>query len=1056
MSRWRAGDYGCSVIVRILGPLEVDGAAVGGGRLRALLARLALDAGKPVTAGALVDAVWDNDLPADQTHSLQSLVSRLRRALGEAEAVAQVPGGYVLTAEVDAHRFERLAAEGAAEPSPERSAQMLREALELWRGPALADLTDYRFAVNAAGRLEDLRLSALADRIDADLQLGRGDRLVHELEGLSGAHPLNERLAAQLITALFAAGRQADALAAYERVRVRLDEELGVPPSPELQAAHLAVLRGETTKAEPPRSTSRSNLPAPVTSFVGREREIEHIGELLERSRLVTLVGPGGAGKTRLARETVSGWVDRVADGVWMVELAPVTADVEIVPAVLGVFGVREATVSDRPLPARDTLERLLDILGDREAILVLDNCEHLIAPVAELTETLLAACPRLRVVATSREALAIAGESLAPVPPLGLPADGATAAEALQHPAIRLFADRAAAALPGFAVDEETVGPTIEICRRLDGLPLALELAAARLRSLLLADLAARLDDRFRLLTGGSRTALARHRTLRAVVDWSWELLPEEERRLARRLAVFPAGATVESASAVLGADAFDGLVALVDRSLLQLVPGTAPVRYRMLETIREYGLERLEEADELDSARAAHARYFAELAETAEPRLRRPGQKEWFARLQDERENILAGLRYLGDSGDARGAIHLAVTLLWFWLLSGSQTETTAWLDFALGVDGESDPEERLIAATIREFESLTHAESAEEMRANMSAVLRRVETIDDRRFPLVAVARPVMALFAGEQDRVAAFQAAGEAHPDPWVRAALHLLDAGRAENDGDVPQMRVALQKARTAFAEVGDNWGLAMSLFLDTGRLLLAGELEAARTGIEEAQEALSGLNPDTGGGMFDVRMADVLLRLGDIDEARARARRARDRRDAGSDDTAFAQATLARIAWVSGDSEGARAELADARERLERRGRVLPEQSHGWALIQSLSAILAAEAGDLEAAEGYLATGLPLAMATTDMPVVSSVAAAAAHVAAARGKPDEAAELLGAAAAIRGADDFTSPEIAAIRDEARSAAYDRGRGLSREEALARLEASASRAAPVGP
>ncbi len=847
------------MIVGVLGPLQVEQngheVAVGGGRLRALLARLALDAGRAVTAGALVDAVWDTDLPADQTHSLQSLVSRLRRALGDAELVAQVPGGYGLQAEVDAHRFERLAAEGAAEPDPERAARRLREALELWRGPALADLTDYRFAAGAASRLEDLRLSALADRIDADLQLGRGDRLAHELEALSAEHPLNERLAAQLISALYAAGRQADALAAYERVRARLSEELGVPPSAELQAAHLAVLRGEP-KPQAPKTTSRTNLPAPVTSFVGREREIAHIGELLERSRLVTLVGPGGAGKTRLAREAVAGWVDRVADGVWMAELAPVTADVEIVPAVLGVFGVRDAAISDRPMPPRDTLDRLLDILGDREAILVLDNCEHLIAAVAELAETLLASCPRLRVVATSREALAIAGESLAPVPPLGLPAPGASVAEALEHPAVRLFADRASAAVPGFEVDETA----IEICRRLDGLPLALELAAARLRSMPIADLAARLDDRFRLLTGGSRTALARHRTLRAVVDWSWELLPEDERRLARRLAVFPAGATVESASAVLGADAFDGLVALVDRSLLQMLPDTSPVRYRMLETIREYGLERLEEAGELESARAAHARYFAKLVATAEPRLRRPGQKEWFGRLQDERENILAGLRYLGDSGDARGAVHLAVTLLWFWLLSGSQTEATAWLEFALAVEGESDPDDHLIADTIREFEHLTDAEDAGEMRARMSAVLDRIERIDDRERPLVAVAKPVMALFAGEKERGRAFEAAAAAHPDPWVHAALHLLNAGRAENEGDVETMRAALGQARTAFADVGDSWGLAMSLFLDTGRLLLTGDLEAARTGIERGAGGAG--RPQSGHRRRDVRRPD--------------------------------------------------------------------------------------------------------------------------------------------------------------------------------------------------
>jgi DNA-binding SARP family transcriptional activator len=389
------------VIVRILGPLAVDGLEVGGGRLRALLARLALDAGRPVTTGALVDAVWDTDLPADQAHSLQSLVSRLRRALGDGGLVAQAPGGYTLFAEIDADRFEQLAAEGRAAADPERAARLLREALALWRGPALADLAEYRFAAAAAARLEDLRLAALADRIEADLALGKGDRLVGELEALTAAQPLHERLAAQHLRALYAAGRQADALAAYERVRVRLSEELGVAPSPELQAAHLAVVRGEAAPASAP-SPRRSNLPAPVTSFVGREREIAHIDALLERSRLVTLIGPGGAGKTRLAREAVAGWVDRVADGVWLVELAPVTAEGEIVPAILGALGVREAAISERPLAARDTLERLVDILAEREAIVVLDNCEHLIAAVAELAETLLAAAPRLRILATA------------------------------------------------------------------------------------------------------------------------------------------------------------------------------------------------------------------------------------------------------------------------------------------------------------------------------------------------------------------------------------------------------------------------------------------------------------------------------------------------------------------------------------------------------------------------------------------------------------------------------------------------------------------------------
>src|SRR4051794_39325419 len=510
------------MLVGVLGPLEVeqDGSriAVGGGRLRALLACLALDAGRPVSTGRLVDALWEEDLPADQVHALQSLVSRLRRALGDGSLVAPAPGGYRLDVEVDAQRFEALAGAGSAARAAgdhARAAEVLEAALGLWRGPALADLTDYRFAAQAAARLDDLRLTALADRIDADLALGRGDRLVSELEALSTQHPLNERLAAQLIAALYAAGRQADALAAYERVRRRLADELGVPPSPELQQAHMAILQDKP---------ARTNLRAPVTSFVGREREIAQIGELLQHARLVTLLGPGGAGKTRLAREAVAPWVERVADGVWMVELAPVSDEGEIVPAVLGALGLREAALPERSgIVVREGLDRLLDVLAEREAIVVLDNCEHLIAGAAALADRLLGACPRLRIVATSREALAIDGERLVAVPPLDA------------SPAIQLFRDRATAARPDFVVDEAAH----EICRRLDGLPLALELAAARLRTLPARELAARLDDRFRLLTGGSRTALPRHRTLRAVVDWSWDLLDEPERRLARRLAV-------------------------------------------------------------------------------------------------------------------------------------------------------------------------------------------------------------------------------------------------------------------------------------------------------------------------------------------------------------------------------------------------------------------------------------------------------------------------------------------------------------------------------------
>ena len=966
-------------------------------------------------------------------HALQSLVSRLRRALGNGSLVAPAPGGYRLDVEVDAQRFERLVADGSAARARgdhERAGSILREALALWRGPALADLVDYRFAAAAAARLDDLRLAALADRVAADLALGHGDRLVPELEALCAEHPLHERLAAQLIAALSASGRQADALATYERVRMLLADELGVPPGPELQAAHMAVLQGE----QAPRR--RSNLSAPVTSFVGREREIAQIGELLERGRLVTLLGPGGAGKTRLAREAVAGWVDRVADGVWMVELAPVTSEADIVPAVLGALGLREAALREA-LVARDGLGRLLDVLADREAIVVLDNCEHLIAGVAELADRLLAGCPKLRLVATSREALAISGESMVAVPPLA------------QTPAQELFADRAAAALPGFVMDEHGE----EICRRLDGLPLALELAAARLRSLPARELAERLDDRFRLLTGGSRTALPRHRTLRAVVDWSWDLLDEPERRLARRLAVFSAGATAESACAVDGTDALDGLAALVERSLLQVVPDTSPTRYRMLETIREYGLEKLAEAGELEQTRTRHARHFAQLAARAEPELRRADQQRWYALLQDERENIVAGLRHLGETGDARGALSLAVTLLWYWLLSGSQDEATTWLEFALAVPGETDPDERAIAEGVQAIVALREVGDFDELRSGVAALLERVAGIDDRERPLVAMGKVVLWLFAGEEARADEAQAVALEHPDPWVRTAIRMLAAGRAENAGDLQTVAVELAAARRGFEALGDAWGLAMALFLESGRLMLEGELEGAEEALTTARDAMERFSPENAAGMLDLRIADIRLRLGDLDGARELARQARGRRDLGGDDTAWVQAMQARIAWLSGDVEGAQAELDDARERLARHGSGLPQQGHGRALVEALAATLAAESGDLEAADRALAEAHALALGTEDMPMVAAVAVAAAAVAVRRGDKAGAAELLGAAVALRGAEDLTNPEI--VRVAAQLGATPRPQ-FGREAALARLDAEVSRTASIGP
>ncbi|HEX4690439.1 MAG TPA: BTAD domain-containing putative transcriptional regulator [Solirubrobacteraceae bacterium] len=1056
--------------VGILGTLAIerdgDAVEVAGGRLRALLARLALDAGRPVTSGALAEAVWEEVPPGDEQHALQSLVSRLRRSLGDGGAIAPAPAGYRLAVApdaVDAHRFEALSAAGASAlraGDPMRAAAILREALELWRGPALADLADRRFAVAAAAGLESLRAGALADLAEAELALGRGAGLVSELEAAVAAHPLHERLAARLIAARYAAGRQADALAAYESIRARLADELGAVPSPELQAAHVAVLQGEPSGPPAPAASRRSNLRAPVTSFVGRESELEHISALLEHSRLVTLVGPGGAGKTRLAGEAVAERQERVADGVWMVELAPVNAEVEVVAAVLGALGIRDPSLLERRASRpREGLERLLDVLAERDAILVLDNCEHLIGAAAQLAEDLLGHCPRLRIVATSREPLAIAGESLAPVPPLALPEPGAGVAEALAHPAVELFADRAAAARPGFAVDEETVALCVEVCRRLDGLPLAIELAAARLRTMPLETLAERLDDRFRLLTGGSRTALPRHRTLRAVVDWSWELLDERERRFARRLAVLRAGPTAESAIAVAAepgageADALDALAALADRSLLQVVPGAVPPRYRMLETIREYGMEKLEAAGELAAVRDAHARWFAALAERADPELRGAGQVRWFRRLEAERDDVIAALRWLGDSGDASATHRLVVRLLWFWMLTGSPDEARAWTEFALGVPGDADPHDRLILEGVSALAAAT-AGGAEpdDVTGALAGFGERLEEIGDGGSPLLAMARPVLAFFAGDGDAATARLAETIEHEDPWLRATGLLMRAHQAENEGDQLHMRADLDRAADAFRAVGDSWGVAMTLASLAGTLLVAGELDEAETVLAEAIDMIEHISGNAGAGLLAIRRIDIRVHREDLAGAREEALAALDSAALGADGATIVLAILARIAHLDGDVEELRGYIAQADERLERIGPRRRDQVHSRAFVDATKAMLAGEEGDEEAAAAALDTAHEAAVATGDMPIVAAIGVTTATAAARVGRPRDAAEMLGAADRLRGGEDPAAPDVArlvvALREalgaEAFAAARAAGRALDRAAAIERL------------
>jgi predicted ATPase/DNA-binding SARP family transcriptional activator len=1060
------------VHVGILGPLEVrDGVGgpveIAGARLRALVVRLALDAGRPVAARVLIEAVWGDQPPADEANALQTLVSRLRRTLGDPALIAQSPAGYRLaigTDAVDAVRFASLAADGARalrDGDPVTASALLRDGLALWRGPALAD-AGAALQV-AADRLEDQRIAAVVDRAAADVELGQAETAIPDLDVLAVQHPLDERIARQQVLALAAVGRQADALRAYERIRERLADELGVDPSVELQAAHLAVLRGEVEQPDPPAPPRRTNLRAQLTSFVGRDEEVTRVGKTLEENRLVTIVGPGGAGKTRLATE--AGAKLTAADGVWLAELAPVTDAGDIAQAVLGSLGVRETHLLNQrtKLTQRDALGRLQDSLADKCAVLILDNCEHLIDASARLVDFLLGVCPQLRVLATSREPLAITGEALVVIPPLGQPAIGTSAAEALEYPAVRLFADRAAAVRPDFTVNDDTVAAVVEIVRRLDGLPLAIELAAARMRGLPLADIESRLSDRFRLLTGGSRTAMPRHRTLRAVVEWSWDLLTPAERLIAERLAVFPAGATVRSASAVCSddevpmADVADLLASLVDKSLLQLT--ASGERFRMLETLREYGVERLAERGELAGIRRRHADFFAGIVMEADRHLRTAGQLPWMRELSDERENLLAALRILVDDGDAQGALEFASRLGWYWMFTGAHADAATWLRFAMTAGDDVDPDLELLAHSMLAITSAsgTNEPNADEVEAGLQRLRDlgdRFDNADVNRYPMLALMRPVVTMFAGSPDELEAAVADALASDDEWVAASAQMFRANIAENEGDIETMRSSITDALARFTTMGERWGLA-SCLQTVGQLHTNdGHLDDALDNYLEAMRLVGELGAHDDQAWLCLRLADVHVRRGELTQAMEMIQRAADMSEASGSarEAVFGRVVMADLLRRTGDVEGARELVRDAENRLAAMPASHPMQNHGLAVTLAVAAKHHLLDGELNQADQTLARSYETALETRDMPIVATVGSVTAMRAARAGAPADAAERLGAAARLRGTSDETHPDIAELTaqlrdelgDDSFEQAFEAGRSLQRDAAIDRL------------
>ena len=1004
----------------MLGPLELrtgagEAVPVAGARLRTLLVLLALDANRAVSAERLIDGVWGDDPPAAAGNALQALVSRLRRA---GLSIDAAPTGYRLVIDpdrVDVHRFARLAKDPAT----------VGDALALWRGP----LDFPEVARATAVRLEELRLAVQQERIAAELDRDGGAELVAELEELAAAHPLHEPVAALLIRALLAAGRPGRALTVFERIRVELAETLGADPSAELATLHLEALRGR----EP---VARGNLPAEVSSFVGRDADVRAVADLIRAHRLVTLIGPGGSGKTRLSTQvgaTAAGPTTERAgpaterkDGVWRVELAPVSDPAEVPQAILTALRLRSQVALGRPVRGAvsdsvDPLTRLADAIAGKEMLLILDNCEHLIGTAAAVADVLLRAAPGLRLLATSREPLGIPGERLFPVEPLALPPTGADAATAAGFPAVRLLLDRAA----GFTLDDANADPVVHIVRALDGMPLAIELAAARLRTLPVHVLAGRLADRFRLLTGGSRTALPRHQTLRAVVDWSWDLLSEPERALWRRFAVFHGGAVVTAVERVCGAD-IDQLGALVDKSLLVLGDDG---RYRMLETIREYGLERLAAADETEQLRIALAGHLIELATEAEPRLRDRDQLIWLRRLGEEHDNLHASARAAVEAGDRATALALTARLGWYWWLSGHRIEGAAMAQDVLDMPGDGDPADLALAHTFHAINGLEGAVPIQEIKAAFRSALALGH---DDAHPALRLLKPLATIFDGGGDETE-FAAAETlfSDPDPWLRAVGKMIIAQLRLNFGHSAELAAdEMREALDGFRAIGERWG--------TGFALSAlGDMTAARGDFAQAvawqREALVlvrevGIREDL--PQLEVKLAHQLWLAGDKSEARRMLKQARRSADEIGlpEVTASVDYGHATIAREEGSLDEARERMALSTEILDRSSMV-PQFR---AMVLSTRGLIEAAAGDLPAARELHAEAIEIAIGSLDSPIVALTLVGAADLALRCGDPAQAARLLGAADGIRGSTDRSVPDVDRITAAARIALGDAG------------------------
>ena len=675
------------VLVRLLGPVDVvvgSGAprTSGSALRRTLLALLAVHAGKVVTSDWLIEHVWDGEPPESRLRALRFHVSRLRQELGDKDLIETHPGGYRLAVspeEVDALAAEVRALAVKRELDPSLAAQVYGDVLAMWRGVPFSDASPCSVLDDEAARLTELHRVITEDLFEARLDSGAGRELVADLTRATAQHPLRESLWAALITAQYRAGLQADALRSYEQMRVILADSLGLDPSRELRELQRRVLQHDpslvrgvvpASGAVPtPRPAARHNLPMPAAPLIDSDDRLGAVQQLVHDHRLVTLTGTGGVGKTRLALELAWSILDQVDAGAWLVELAPVTNADTVAAVALSTLAIRQRQ-------GLTAIEAMVDWFHGRELVLILDNCEHVLDPVRQLVGTLLARCPTVKVVATSRERLGLAGEWVYSVNVLCPEMDG-----------VALFLERAVAADSSYSSTAGERDAVTEICRRLDGIPLAIELAAARVRSINPVDLLVRLDERFKLLRSGGGKAVDHHGALRTTVEWSYQLLSESERAVFTRSSVFAGGFDLRAAEVVCASrtvaavDVVDLLSGLVDKSMVMVERHPHGTRYKVLETLLQFGGENLGPAA-ISEVRQHHLRHYIVVAEQADTLFRGALQVRGAATFDREWDNLRVAHEWAVATGDLVQAERL-VNATYEYALSVNRLEHSDWVE-------------------------------------------------------------------------------------------------------------------------------------------------------------------------------------------------------------------------------------------------------------------------------------------------------------------------------------------------------------------------------------